>query len=33
MLSLSGEINKSMEDFWDLKPQAIFESVQVQPAI
>jgi len=27
------KINSSVKDFWDLYPQAIFDSVQMQPAI
>jgi hypothetical protein len=27
------KINSSVAAFWDVKPQTIFESVQMQPAI
>jgi len=33
MMIVGVKINSSVKDFWDLKPQTIFESVQVQPAI
>jgi hypothetical protein len=33
MMIVGVNINSSMAAFWDVKPQTIFESVQVQPAL